>query len=255
MYFFLSKTLGYLVRPMVIVCICFLAAWATRNKRRRKLLFIAGFSLLFLFSNEFIANEVMNAWEIKAVPFSSLDRTYTVGILLCGTTRAEVGPPDRVYIGSAADRINHTLQLYKTGKIQKIMIAGGSGRLIDIGTREAEDLKSLLQLMGVPEGDIFVENKSRNTHESAVLVASILQPMTRPGDCLLITSASHMRRSLATFRKAGWACKPFPVDFHGHVRKFDFDVLFIPKVEAVTWWQAILKEWTGYITYWIAGYI
>jgi len=255
MFFFLSKTLGYLVRPIVIICLLFVAGWITRNKQRRRVFFIAGFSLLFLFSNDFITNEVMNAWEIKATPLDSIKRTYTYGILLCGTTKAQVGPLDRVYIGSAADRINHTLLLYKSGKIKKIIISGGSGRLIDIGTREADDLANLLVLMGVPREDMLVENQSRNTHESAVEVAAMLQPLTRPSDCLLITSASHMRRSLATFRRAGWNCTPFPVDFQGHFRNFTFDVLFIPKVEAMVWWQALLKEWTGYFSYWVVGYI
>lgn len=255
MFFFLSKTLGYLVRPLVILSLLFLASWITRDKRRKRIFLLAGFVLLFLFSNEFLTNELMNAWEVKATPFASLDRTYSYGILLCGATKAEVGPPDRVYIGSAADRINHTLQLYKTGKIKGVIISGGSGRLIDIGTREADELASLLQLMGVPAEALLIENNSRNTHESAVEVASMLSTRTRPADCLLITSASHMRRSLATFRRAGWPCTPFPVDFHSHTRKFDFDVLFIPKVEAVVWWQTLLKEWTGYFTYWVAGYI
>lgn len=255
MFFFLSKTLGYLIKPTVIVFITFLGAWLTRNKKRKKFLLVAGFGLLLFFSNEFIANELMNVWEIPATPFSAIDRPYSYGILLCGSTREHQGPQDRVYIGSAADRINHTLQLYKTGKIKKIMISGGSGRLIDTGSREADELFSLLQLMGVPPEDMVVENRSRNTRESAVEVAALLQPLTRASDCLLITSASHMRRSLATFRRAGWECTPFSADFRGQGRKYQFDILFIPKVEAIVNWQILLKEWTGYLTYWMAGYI
>lgn len=109
--------------------------------------------------------------------------------------------------------------------------------------------------MGVPDEDILIENSSRNTHESAVEVSKILQSKTRPADCLLITSAAHMRRSLASFNRAGWPCKPFSTDFHGHKRKFAFDVLFIPKLEAIVWWQTMLKEWTGYVSYWVVGYI
>jgi len=255
MFFFLSKTLGYLVRPLVLVVLFLVAGLVTRKPRRKRLLLRIGFILLFFFSNEFIANEVMNAWEIKAVPFEALGRKYTYGILLCGAAKSEVGPPDRVYIGSAADRINHTLQLYKLGIIEKIIISGGSGRLIDIGTREADELESLLKLMGVPPGDIQVENQSRNTHESAVEVAKLLQPQTRPSDCLLITSASHMRRSLACFGRAGWPCTPFSTDFKGHVRKFSVDVLIIPNLDAFVWWQTLLKEWTGYFAYWMVGYI
>lgn len=255
MFFILSKTLGYLVRPLVIVVLFFVAGLLTKKAKRKKWLLGIGFVLLFLFSNEFIANEVMSRWEVKAVPFDSIGRKYTYGILLCGAAKSEVGPPDRVYIGSAADRINHTLQLYKLGYIERILISGGSGRLIDIGVREADELAGLLQLMGVPKEDILVENQSRNTHESAEEVMKILQPRTRPADCLLITSASHMRRSMACFARVGWSCKPFSTDFQGHVRKFSPDVLIIPKLEAFLWWQILLKEWTGYFAYWMAGYI
>lgn len=255
MFFFLSKTLGYLIRPLVVVVLFLVAGLLARKPRRKKWLLATGLVLLFFFSNEFIANEVMNAWEIKAVPFARLGRTYRYGILLCGAAKSEVGPPDRVYIGSAADRINHTLQLYRLGIIKKIVISGGSGRLIDIGVREADDLASLLKLMGVPPDDILIENQSRNTHESAVEVVRLLQPQTRPSDCLLITSASHMRRSLACFTRAGWPCTPFSTDFKGHFRKFSLDVLVIPSLDAFVWWQTLFKEWTGYIAYWVVGYI
>ncbi len=255
MFFFLSKTLGYLVRPLVIVVLLLVAGLLTKKKSRRKWLLGLGLFFLFFFSNEFIANEVMNRWEIKAVPFDSIGRKYNYGILLCGAAKSEVGPADRVYIGSAADRVNHTLQLYKLGYIENVIISGGSGRLIDIGVREADELSSLLQLMGVPAEHILLENQSRNTHESAVEVANLLKTRTRPGDCLLITSASHMRRSLACFARAGWPCTPFSADIQGHIRKYSFDVLFIPKLEAFLWWQTLLKEWTGYFAYWAAGYI
>ncbi len=255
MFFFLSKTLGYLVRPLVIICLLFLLAWLVKRPKLKRLLRIAGVILLFFFSNEFIVNEVINAWEIKATPFSKIEQPYAYGILLTGTTQTEVGPEDRVYVSSGADRINHSLYLYKLGHIKKLVISGGSGRIVDVGIREAEDLAELLVLMGMAREDIIIEKESRNTHESAVNVAKLLQPLARPSDCLLITSASHMRRSLACFRKAGWTCDPFPTDFHGHYRRYSFDVLFIPKLEAIRWWEILFKEWTGYISYWLVGYI
>jgi uncharacterized SAM-binding protein YcdF (DUF218 family) len=254
MFFFLSKTLGYLVRPLVFVCLLFLVSWLVKKPRLKRVLRIAGLFLLFFFSNEFIVNEVINGWEIKATPFAQM-QPYSYGILLTGTTHSGVGPADRVYVATGADRINHSLQLYKLGLIRKLVISGGSGLIMDSGTREANHLAELLVLMGMPREDILIENESRNTHESAVNVPKLLQSRTRPSDCLLITSASHMRRSLACFKKEGWACTPFPTDFHGHSRQYAFDVLFIPKLEAFKWWETLFKEWTGYLTYWMVGYI
>ncbi len=255
MFFFLSKTLSYLLKPLVIICACLLASWLIKNARwKRRLLVISTFLLIFL-SNEFILNEAMRAWEVKATPFRDIHHTYEYAVLLCGAAKTEVGPTDRVYIGSAADRINHTLQLYKMGFVRKILISGGSGRLIDTGEREASQLSSLLQLMGVPPGDITIENESRNTHESAVEVKKILQEITTPSQCILVTSANHMRRSAACFEKVGWPMDQFSTDFLSHYRKFTFDILFIPKMEAFTSWHTLVKEWTGYVAYWVVGYV
>lgn len=255
MFFVLSKTLGYLVKPLVIVCLLLVASWVARNRTWKKRLLFAALTLLFFFSNEFIANEFMNGWEIKATPFHKISRVYEYGILLCGAAKTGTGPADRVYIGSAADRINHTMQLYKLGRIRKIVVSGGSGTLFDAGVREADDLASLLRLMGVAAEDIVVENTSRNTHESAVEVKRLLEGKTNSSECLLITSASHIRRSAACFRKTGWPCDTFSADLHGHFRQFTFDVLFIPKLEAIAWWQVLFKEWAGYASYWVAGYV
>jgi uncharacterized SAM-binding protein YcdF (DUF218 family) len=255
MFFFLSKTLSYLLKPLVIICFgLVLSVWVKNPRWKKRLLMIATVMLLF-FSNEFILNEAMRAWEVKVTPFQELHQKYEFAVLLCGVAKSEVGPKDRIYIGSAADRINHTLQLYKLGFVKKILISGGSGRLIDTGDREAAELSSLLQLMGVPASDILIENNSRNTHESAVEVRNILQPITTPSQCLLVTSANHMRRSAACFEKVGWPMDQFSTDFLSHYRKFTFDVLFIPKMEAFTSWHVLLKEWVGYAAYWVAGYV
>lgn len=255
MFFFLSKTLTYLLMPLVIICGSFLLSWLLRNPRWKKRMFLIGLVLLFFFSNEFIVNEVMRAWEMKATPFAALQKKYEYGVLLSGAAKSAVGPADRVYIRSAADRINHTMQLYKMGFIKKVLVSGGSGRLIDIGEREADELASLLTLMGVPREDILTENTSRNTHESAVEVRKILEQNATPSECLLITSANHMRRSSACFRKAGWPMDTFSTDFFSHYRIFTLDVLLIPKIEALASWHILIKEWVGYSAYWVMGYV
>ncbi len=255
MFFILSKTLSYLAKPLVIICACLVLSWLLKSPRLKKWLFIAGTSMLLFFSNEFIANEAMRFWEVKVTPFNELKMKYEYGVLLSGSAKSEVGPKDRVYIGGAADRINHTLQLYKMGYIRKVLISGGSGRLFDIGEQEAEELSTLLQLMGVPKEDILVETSSRNTHESALEVKNMLEGKTTPNQCILITSANHMPRSLACFSKVGWPITPFSTDFLSHQRQFTFDVFLIPKIEAFSLWHTLFREWTGCLAYWTVGYI
>jgi uncharacterized SAM-binding protein YcdF (DUF218 family) len=247
--------LVYLLSPYFVVCALLLTAMFVRNPARKKKLLLTGILLLFFFSNEFIANEAMRAWEIPITLYKDMKKDYEWAIILTGVTRHEEGQHDRVFFSRGADRVTHTVQLYKMGKVKKILVSGGSGKLTSIERKEAEDVSDALQLMGVPQADIVIEVNSRNTHESAVEVKKILDGKTTPEQCLLVTSGYHMRRSAACFAKVGWRMDSFTVDFLSHRRFFTPDVLLIPKMEAMGNWQILIREWIGMISYKLAGYI
>jgi uncharacterized SAM-binding protein YcdF (DUF218 family) len=253
MFFVLSKTLGFLAMPLVVVSLLFLLSALLRNTQWKKRLFRTGLVALFFFSNDFVANEVMRWWEIPPTPFEEITSRYAYGIVLTGVTKNDMQPEDRVYFIRGADRVVHTVDLYKRGIINHILISGGMGRLLTEGRREADDLYAAMLLMGVEAEAITVENESQNTHESAVRVKEIL------GDDgnkhLLITSAFHMRRSAACFKKAGLEADVFSTDFYTHPRYFTPDVLFVPSVDALVVWHKLVKEWVGMVAYWVAGYV
>jgi uncharacterized SAM-binding protein YcdF (DUF218 family) len=148
------------------------------------------------------------------------------------------------------------VQLYKLALIRKILISGGSGKLTEEDEPEADKFKKAMIMMGIPEDDILIENKTRNTYESAVEVKKMLDSLQiKAEDCLLITSAFHMRRSLACYRKAGLDIEPFSTDFYAHPRFFYPDGLLIPSIDAIMLWHKLFKEWLGLAAYKIAGYI
>ena len=255
MFFFFSKTLNYLMMPLVVITIFFVLSAFHKNKLK-KWCFFSGLVLLLLFSNDFVANELMTAWEIPATPFEAIHKKYEWAVLLSGVARGDMEPKDRVYFGRGADRVFHTVQLYKLGIVKKILVSGGSGRLLDIGERESVDLANAMAMMGVRPEDIFIEGDSRNTHESAVKTKKMLFDIgTSPDKCILVTSGYHMRRALGCFNKAGWPMDSFSADFLSHPRSFTFDILFIPKIEALTTWHHLIKETVGYISYAAVGYI
>lgn len=210
--------------------------------------------LLFIFSNDFMANEAMQLWELPPTPYSTITVKYEYGIVLTGVTLNDFEPDDRVYFSRGADRVVHAVDLYKRGIIKRILISGGTGRLLTEGRPEAYELFKVMVMMGIPEEDLVIENESRNTYESAVRVKEILASEPKQ-NLLLITSSFHMRRAKACFSKAGMSVTTFTTDFYSHKRNFTPETLFIPKVEALQVWTKLFKEWMGMLAYRMVGYI
>lgn len=255
MFFVLSKLLNYLAQPFLIVCAIFIASAFIKRPTLKKWFFRTGLVLLLFFSNDFIINEIMSVWEVKPIAFNAITKQYEYGIILTGVTKSQMVPNDRVYFNRGADRVTHSVQLYKLGIIKKIVVSGGSGRLINIGEREADDVAKALVLMGVPSEAIEIENQSKNTHESAIAVKNILTQKKTQGNYILITSGFHMRRSVACFKKEGINVDMFSCDFLTHKREFTLDVLLIPRAEAFSGWSTLIKEWIGLTAYWVSGYV
>jgi len=255
MFFILSKVLFVLVMPLTIITACFMISLFAKPSKIKRKFFITGIVLFLLFSNEFIINEIFLIWESPPTPFSEINHQYDLAIILTGV--ADLTPPlnDRVFFNKGADRIIHPLYLYNQGKISQFLIAGGSGAIFRKDRPESEILEEFLKFFNVQEQDIIIESNSRNTHENAIETIKALAGRYRPEECLLITSANHMRRARACFEKEGFPMDVFSVDIYTHKRRFTPDLLFIPNVGAMVIWHKLIKEWVGYSAYWVVGYV
>lgn len=237
--------------PVTLVVLAFLLCifW----KRFRKQFFIAGFGLLLLFTNVFIGNLLLLAWEVPPRPISTLPK-YPVGIVLGGIT-SDKEPRDRSHVTGDADRILHAIQLYREGKIEKILLSGGSGKLLTDSVPEAISLKRILDDAQIPDSDVLIEAKSRNTHENALNSQEILNEQGIAEPTLLITSAYHMRRAEASFEKVGLDVDPFPVSMRSEPAQFTPDWLIIPNSGAIGSFEIVIREIVGLIAYWVVGYV
>jgi uncharacterized SAM-binding protein YcdF (DUF218 family) len=254
MFFFLSKTVSFLLMPLSLVFLFWVASLLIKRPRLKKIFFWTGMGLLLFFSNGFIANAVMRAWELRPVPFADM-KPHQLGVVLTGATNSNPETKDRVYFHKGADRVTHTVQLYKLGLLKKILISGGSGKLTGQGEPEANQFRNAMLMMGVDSAAILIENQTRNTHESAMAVKPILDSLGFSADqCLLVTSAFHMRRSLACYRKVGVNLQPFPTDYYTHALQFSIDE-WIPSAEAIVIWTKLVREWVGFVAYKVAGYV
>jgi uncharacterized SAM-binding protein YcdF (DUF218 family) len=210
--------------------------------------------MLFFFTNPFIINEVMQSWEIPSVKRKDIEKKYDAGIVLGGMIKYYNTEMERANFGSGADRLMQTIDLYNTGKINKIIITGGSGRLGFQNYKEGDVIKELLEGIKLSSEDILTESNSRNTYENAKNTSELIKQENLSEPFLLITSAFHMRRSLAVFEKAGITVDPYPVDALSGSRGFTPDRLIIPNAEALSNWNIFIREVVGFVVYKVMGY-
>ena len=94
-------------------------------------------------------------------------------------------------------------------------------------------------------------DRSRTTAENATEVAKDW-PSLGASSALLVTSAAHMPRALATFRRAGILVTPAPTDVRGVDDPIDLLDL-LPDAGSLEATTFAAKEALGYAVYWLRG--
>lgn len=255
MFFILSKALFFFINPFTWILITFFLYLFLRNPKWKKRMKVSVIVLLLFFSNSFIFYEFERLWEVHGTPIGQV-RKYDVGIVLSGMFEYNSDLKE-LSARRGVDRIWQAITLYKRGKIKKILLTGSSGYITGRGLNEARQLKQLLVTWGVPEQDIITEAKSKNTYENAVETKKVLtRSYPHIKKCLLITSGQHMRRARAIFKRQGFEFDTFSTDLYtGPERNYYWDQYIVPDAEILFNWNSLVKEWVGYTTYAIMGYL
>ena len=163
-----------------------------------------------------------------------------------------------VSIRSSAERITKAFELIRKYPDLPYIFSGYSGRLLPQGLSEAEAFKQLLQEQGLNEAMAHYENQSRNTYENVLFMKPMIaeygskSDSDQPKPWLLITSASHMYRSVKIFQKQGIQVIPVPVDYQTANTLFwwRFDL-----EDGAQNWNKLAHEVIGLAGYWATGKI
>jgi uncharacterized SAM-binding protein YcdF (DUF218 family) len=254
MFFILSKFCAFLLKPTGLIFIGLFLIWLNRHKKHVSKYIIATALLFYIFSNEFIINELYLSYETPSISRSVVS-PHDIGIVLTGgLMNEEKEPIENLFLGSHADRFAQALLLYKDNKIHKILISGGDLKLISRPIKSEGKLAAeFLIKCGVNASDIILEDKSVNTYENAKFTAKILKQKYPNQQFLLISSASHLPRAIACFRKHSISVTPYGADYTSKKRRFML-VNFIPNIYAFENSQALVHEWIGFLSYKLMGY-
>jgi uncharacterized SAM-binding protein YcdF (DUF218 family) len=132
-----------------------------------------------------------------------------------------------------------------------VVTSGGLPNDDDASVPSGENIREELGRLGVPDARILVETTSHDTHDEAVIIA----PMLRAHGIehlVLVTSATHMRRSLAVFRAQGWDAVPAIALDPG----FDgtWGAWLLPSVNGLDLSHQVMHEILGLPYYWVRGW-
>lgn len=172
-----------------------------------------------------------------------------LGILVLGGGE-ELSPPGAPpQTNAAGERYMEALVLAERFPDAVVMFTGGSAAFDSDSGGNAEHAAWLWTRAGLDPDRIILEGASRNTAENASRGLSLIPEGTEAGPWLLVTSAWHMPRAVATFCAAGWrGIVPWPVDFrHGQT---SLRWRFAQKLELL---NTASKEWVGLLGYRATG--
>lgn len=154
-------------------------------------------------------------------------------------------------LNSGGDRFVEAAILARRYPEAKVVVSGSTGILIGESEGDAETAPRLFTALGVARDRLILEGRSRNTDENARFTKELVQ--AQPGETwLLVTSAFHMPRSVALFRKAGFPVVPWPTDYRTSGRE-GFALFGDNANTSLQNTTAAVREWVGLTAYRLSG--
>lgn len=253
----LSKILNVLAQPLngVLALLLLSALLGRMRSTHADKPFIAALLLLFLSGFEAVPDALLSRLEDQSAELATdADLSRYAGIVVLGGA-LESGRISQHHVqpllNDSAERMTMAVSLWQRNQGLRLVFTGGEGDLFGSGPSEAVRAQAFFASMGIPKEALTLESRSTNTYENAVFTRQ-LPGLDVHKPWLLMTSAWHMPRSLATFQKAGWNITPCPVDFRtgGSPPWSHYDLR-----RGAEQWELLLHEWLGIAAYRLSGRI
>lgn len=152
---------------------------------------------------------------------------------------------------SSVARVLAGIKLARQYPEARLVLVGGEGGFEPVGLAESRATLGFVVGEGIAAGRVVVEERSRSTHENALYAKEMIRP--EPGEAwVLVTSAYHMPRAVASFAVVGWKVIPYPVDY-----RIDPKTGLRPSFSLLDGLGAITlagKEWAGLVAYRLMGW-
>jgi uncharacterized SAM-binding protein YcdF (DUF218 family) len=254
LFFWLSKLAWLIIAPDSLLLLLALFTWAMwwrgamRVAQASLSLLVISMLLVALFP---VGEWLLSPLENRFPPNPPLPQKIA-GIMVLGGPESEARSVawNQVELKDSAERFLAGMSLAKRHPEAKLVFTSGTGSMLYQQYKGADVAQRLFEEQGMNLSHILFERNSRNTYENALFSKAMVKP--KPGETwVLVTSASHMPRSVGIFCQADWPMIPYPVDHHtwrGHLLRIDFDL-----ARNLTDLRLAANEWMGLIAYKLTG--
>ena len=253
--FLLGKLLGLITQPLNWVALCLLLGLVVLRSKPRlgQRLVAAAVVMLACMGWLALPDAGVRALESRYAELAlDADLSGYTGVVLLGGAMGAGHIAQAHYqpiLNDSAERMTAAAAFLMRYPKMQVVFTGGEGTLLGTGPSEAERAKVFFSSLNVANDRVQYESASRNTYDNAILTAQ-LPGVQKTHNWLLLTSAWHMPRSMATFEKAGWHVTAYPVDFRTGDSTPWTDFNFAQGAER---WNLLLHEWVGWLSYRLTG--
>jgi uncharacterized SAM-binding protein YcdF (DUF218 family) len=194
----------------------------TKRQRGGKMFVSIGLFFILLFSYSIVPNYLLSSLEGKYDPYyiqlpnknlesETMPPVRFVVVLGAGHISDQKLPITSQIGEESLVRLIEGIRIYKKYSSVQLIVSGGRG-FDPIPC--AHVMAHVAKELGVDENDIILESQSKDTKDEAQLI----KPLVKKERFILVTSASHMPRSIALFKKLGMNPIPAPTG-HRAIRK------------------------------------
>lgn len=234
-----------------IVLVGLLFLWFTRKQKTGKIIVSAGFFLLLALSQSSFSDRLLKPLETRYPPMmnpSSHKDVRWVVVLGGGHISDSRLPTTSQLTDSSLVRLVEGIRLYRMLPGSRLILSGG-GAFDPVPN--AELMAEVARSVGVREEDMVLETDSRDTEDEARLIKHIV----KGDDFFLVTSASHMPRSIRLFRSVGTNPIPAPTGHRARQGERVGPGVFFPSARSLVKTQKAMHEYMGLVWAKIRGRI
>jgi uncharacterized SAM-binding protein YcdF (DUF218 family) len=217
--------------------------WFTQRQKTAKIIVTIGVFFLISLSYGVALEAILHRLEYKYPPLTDVSAVSDIKlvVVLSGGYSPDAYLPVTDQLSKASlIRLVEGIRIHRMLSKSKLVLSGTGAYGV---LNETKIMADAALALGVNAKDLILESASRDTKEQVRLIQQIV------GDrrFVLVTSASHMLRSMVLFQKRGMRPIPAPIDYKIKERQKITPAMFFPSADRIDKMERAFYEYLGLV--------